>query len=197
VRKTLLDVFAAAREHGCPIVHISRLAGADPFVAQSPCLGDAPGALIDLTTDDYLGIMAEIRRELVVEHDESLTCLIFTSGSGDPGAAQSRPALAPRTIAGVIDIAGSAAAIYYLMDSAGQETTLIYDGLRSFAEIQTYWGRRGTLVRALRERYGGLDEDVADLCRQLDRTVQLETFDLAAFARQRGLRRTAGLGAAS
>jgi hypothetical protein len=187
VRKNLPDVLAAAREHACPIVHLSRLAGAEPFVASSPCLGDAPRALIDITPDDYLGIMADIRRALVVEHDESLDCLIFTSGAGDERAAQERPAYAPRTIAGFIDAAGVAAAIYYLMDSAGQETTIIYIGLRSFADIQNYWRARGALVRTLTERYAALAEDVHELCHHLDRTTHPETFDLEAFARRRRL----------
>jgi hypothetical protein len=45
------------------------------------------------------------------------------------------------------EVNGATAALYYMMDSAGQKTTIIYNGLRSFADIQPYWQRRGELVR--------------------------------------------------
>jgi hypothetical protein len=187
MRKTLLDIFTAARERDCAIVHISGLAGEPAFVSSSPCMGDASVPLIDITADDYLAIMAEMRNELVVEHDESLAFLILTGGARDPQAARERLQLAPRTISGSITVSGTTAAVYYMMDSAGQETTVIYNGLQSFADIQTYWRRRGELVRALSEVYAPIEEDVHDLCYRLDRTTQLATFDIHAFARARGL----------
>ena len=55
---------------------------------------------------------------------------------------QQRLQLSPRTIAGSIALEEGTAAVYYMLDSAGQETTIIYDGLRSFADIQDYWQRR-------------------------------------------------------
>ena len=75
--------------------------------------------------------------------------------------------LPPRTISGSIEVDGATAALYYMMDSAGQETTIIYNGLRSFADIQGYWKRRGELVRTFTERYDPSDEDVFDLCYHL------------------------------
>ena len=89
MRKSLADIFSAAREHDCAIVHMSMLAGEAPFIASSPCLGNASVPLLEITPDDYLRIMAEIRNTLVVEHDESLSFLIFTGGARDPRAAQS------------------------------------------------------------------------------------------------------------
>jgi hypothetical protein len=197
MRKTLADIFTAAREHDCPIVHIGMLAGEAPFIASSPCLGNASVPLLDITPDDYLAIMAEIRNTLIVEHDESLSFLIFTGGGHDPRAAQDRVQLAPRTISGTVTVDGATAALYYMMDSAGQETTIIYNGLRSFADIQTYWKKRSELVRALTERYDSIEEDVHDLCYHLDRTTKLASFDLDAFARRRGLTATRRYGAAS
>jgi hypothetical protein len=187
MRKTLLNVITAAREQQCPIVHISGLAGQAPLVASTPCLGNLPVPLIDTTPDDYLSIMAEIRDALVVEHDETLAFLIFTGGARDPHAAHERTQLSPRTIAGSIAVAGTTMAVYYMLDSAGQETTIIYDGLRSFADIQAYWRRRGELVRAFTKVYAPIEEDLHALCYQFDRTTKLATFDLPAFARGRGL----------
>jgi hypothetical protein len=187
MRKTLADIMSASREADCPIVHIGRLAGEGPFSAGSPCLGNAPVPLLEITPDDYLAIMAEIRHVLTIEHDESLAFLVFTGGARDPQAAHERHTTKPRTIAGSITVAATTAALYYLMDSAGQETTIIYNGLRSFDDIQAYWRRRGELVRAFAEVYTPIEADVADLCYHLDRTTQLATFDLDAFARGRGL----------
>jgi hypothetical protein len=149
MRKTLLDVITASRKHDCPIIHISRLAGEPPFVASSPCLSEGPPPLIEITPDDYLSIMAELRNRLIVEHDETLSFPIFTGGARDPRAAQERLQLAPRMIAGAITLEEGTAAVYYMLDSAGQETTIIYDGLRSFADIQDYWQRR-TLTENIR-----------------------------------------------
>jgi hypothetical protein len=142
MHKNLHDVMTASREHDCPIIHISRLAGEPPFIASSPCLGDAPPPLLDITPDDYLSIMADLRRRLVVEHDETLSFPIFTGGARDPRPGQLRLQLSPRTIAGSITLEQGTAAVYYMLDSAGQETTIIYDGLRSFADIQDYWQQR-------------------------------------------------------
>jgi hypothetical protein len=187
MRKTLVDIFTAAREHDCAIVHIGMLAGEAPFIASNPCLGNASAPLIDITFDDYLSIMAEIRNTLVVEHDESLSFLIFTAGALDQRVVQERVPLPPHTISGSIEAGGATAALYYMMDSAGQETTIIYHGLRSFADIQRYWEIRGELLRALSEHYDPAEEDVFDLCYRLDRTTKLATFDLDDFARGRGL----------
>jgi hypothetical protein len=187
MRKTLADIFTAAREYDCAIVHMGMLAGETPFIASSPCLGNASVPLLVITPDDYLHIMAEIRNTLVVEHDESLAFLIFTGGALDQRVVQDRVQLPPRTISGSIEVNGATAALYYMMDSAGQETTIIYNGLRTFADIQHYWKRRGELVRALTERYDPIEDDVFDLCYRLDRTTKLAAFDLDAFARGRGL----------
>jgi hypothetical protein len=187
VRKTLNDIFAAARERGCAIIHISRLAGEEPFIANSPCLGNASAPLIDITTDDYLAVMADVRRLLSVEHDETLSVQIFTAGARDINVAHERFRTAPRVISGSIEVAGTTAALYYLMDSTGQETTIIYNGLRSFADIQNYWKLRLDLVRTFTGRYAATEEDVYDLCYLFDRMTQLATFDIAAFARERGL----------
>jgi hypothetical protein len=187
MRKTLTDIMKAARENTRPIVHISGLAGQAPLVASTPCLGSLPTPLIDTTPDDYLSIMAEIRNALVVEHDETLGFLIFTGGARDPQAAHERAQLSPRMIAGSVTVAGAIMAVYYMLDSAGQETTIIYDGLRSFADIQDYWRRRGELVRAFTKVYAPIEEDLHALCYQFDRATKLSTFDLHAFARGRGL----------
>jgi hypothetical protein len=88
MRITLADVLATARESACPIIHISMLAGEVPFIASSPCLGNASVPLIDITIDDYLGLMAELRNVLVIEHDECLSFPIFTGGGRDPHAAR-------------------------------------------------------------------------------------------------------------
>jgi hypothetical protein len=160
MRKTLPDLFNAAREHERPIVHISKLAGDAPFVAGSPCLGNAPAPLLDITVDDYLGIMADIRNALVVEHEESLSMTILIGGACDLHAAKERVQFAPHATSGRLKIAGLTAAVYYLMDSAGQEATIIYSGLSSFEDIQDYWLRRSALVHALRDRYDPSDEDV-------------------------------------
>jgi hypothetical protein len=184
MRKTLADIFTAAREHDCAIVHIGMLAGEAPFIASSPCLGNASVPLLDITPDDYLAIITEIRNTLVVEHDESLSFLIFTGGARDPQAVQERVQLPPRTISGSIAVGNATAALYYMMDSAGQETTIIYNGLRSFADIQLYWKRRGEILRAFTERYDPIEEDVYDLCYRLDRTTKLARFDIDAFARE-------------
>jgi hypothetical protein len=143
--------------------------------------------LLAITVDDYLGIMAEIRNTLVVEHDEVLSFQIFTACARDPRSGLDRLQLAPRTISGCLDVNGTRAAVYYMMDSAGQETTIIYNGLQSYADIQAYWLRRGELVRTFTERYNPVNEDVYDLCYHLDRTTQLAAFDLDALARERGL----------
>jgi hypothetical protein len=187
MRTTLADVIAAAREHACPIIHISRLAGEAPFIASSPCLGNASAPLIDVTIDGYLGLMAELRNTLVVEHDENLSFPIFTGGARDPSAAANRLELPPRTTSGVLDLASGYAAVYYLMDSVGQETTIVYDGLRSFADIQSYWQQRGEIWRTFVECYQPIDADLSDLSYHLDRTVLLDAFDLRAFAARRGL----------
>jgi hypothetical protein len=142
MRKTLFDVMTASRRHDCPIIHISRLAGEAPFIASSPCLGDAPPPLIEITPDDYLSIMADLRNRLTVEHDETFSFPIFTGGARDPRPGRQRLQLSPRTIAGSIALEEGTAAVYYMLDSAGQETTIIYDGLRSFSDIQDYWQRR-------------------------------------------------------
>jgi hypothetical protein len=184
MRKTLADIFTPAREHDCAIVHIGMLAGEAPFIASSPCLGNASVPLLDITPDDYLAIITEIRNTLVVEHDESLSFLIFTGGARDPQAVQERVQLPPRTISGSIAVGNATAALYYVMDSAGQETTIIYNGLRSFADIQLYWKRRGEILRAFTERYDPIEEDVYDLCYRLDRTTKLARFDIDAFARE-------------
>jgi hypothetical protein len=184
MRKTLADIFTPAREHDCAIVHIGMLAGEAPFIASSPCLGNASVPLLDITPDDYLAIITEIRNTLVVEHDESLSFLIFTGGARDPQAVQERVQLPPRTISGSIAVGNATAALYYIMDSAGQETTIIYNGLRSFADIQLYWKRRGEILRAFTERYDPIEEDVYDLCYRLDRTTKLARFDIDAFARE-------------
>jgi hypothetical protein len=184
MRKTLADIFTPAREHDCAIVHIGMLAGEAPFIASSPCLGNASVPLLDITPDDYLAIITEIRNTLVVEHDESLSFLIFTGGARDPQAVQERVQLPPRTISGSIAVGNATAALYYMMDSAGQETTIIYNGLRSFADIQLYWKRRGEILRAFTERYDPIEEDVYDLCYRLDRTTKLARFDIDAFARE-------------
>ena len=131
--------------------------------------------------------MAELRNRIVVEHDETLAFLIFTGGARDPQATQDRLQLAPRTIAGSVMVDGATAAVYYMLDSAGQETTIIYNGLETFEDIQAYWRRRGELVRAFAEVYAPIEADAHDLCRQLDRNTQLDTFDIHAFARGRGL----------
>jgi hypothetical protein len=185
MRTTLADIMTAAREADCPIVHIGMLAGEEPFIASSPCLENASAPLIDITPDDYLAIMSEIRNTMTVEHDETLPFTIFTGGARNPQAAHDRLQLAPRTISGSIEVAQTTAALYYMMDSAGQETTIIYNGLRSFADIQAYWRRRGELVRSFAERYDPIEEDVHDLCYHLDRTTQLANFDIEAFARGR------------
>src|ERR1700722_9028998 len=88
MRKTLFDVMTASRTHDCPIVHISRLAGEPPFIASSPCLGGAPPPLIEITADDYLSIMADLRNRLTVEHDETFSFPIFTGGARDPRPGQ-------------------------------------------------------------------------------------------------------------
>src|SRR5665213_3826544 len=102
MRKTLVDIFTTAREHDCAIVHIGMLAGEAPFIASSPCLCNASVPLLDITPDDYLHIMAEIRNTLIVEHDESLSFLIFTGGALDQRAVQERVQLTPRTTSGSI-----------------------------------------------------------------------------------------------
>jgi hypothetical protein len=187
MRKTLADIMTASRDAGCPIVHISMLAGDEAFVASRPCLGDASAPLLSITPDDYLALMAEIRNTMLVEYDESHTFTIYTAGARDPRAAQERLPLPPRTIAGTVDAGGTTAAVFYMMDSGGQETTVIYDGLRSFADIQAYWKQRGELVRAFCDEYEPSEGDVNALCSQLDRTTKLTNFDLNCFAHGRGL----------
>jgi len=187
MRKTLFDVMTASREDDCPIVHISQLAGEQPFIASTPCFADEPVPLLEITPDDYLSIMAEIRNRLAVEHDETLSFVILTGGARDPRLGRERLRLSPRTIAGSLAFGAETAAVYYLLDSAGQETTIIYNGLRSFADIQDYWQRRGQLVRAFTEQYAPSREDVHDLCYCLNRTTQLATFDIDALAQRRGL----------
>jgi hypothetical protein len=187
MRITLADVFAAARESACPIIHISMLAGEAPFIASSPCLGNASVPLIDITVDGYLGLMAELRNTLAVEHDECLSFPIFTGGGRDPHAFAKRLELPPRTTSGSLDLACGHAAVYYLMDSVGQETTILYDGLRSFADIQSYWQRRGELWRTFVELYNPIDDDLEELSYLLDHTVLLDDFDVHALAARRGL----------
>jgi hypothetical protein len=78
------------------------------------------------------------------------------------------------------------------MDSVGQETTILYDGLHSFADIQSYWQRRGELWRTFVELYDPIDDDLQELSYVLDHTVLLDDFDVHALAARRGMvRRTA------
>jgi hypothetical protein len=192
MRITLADVLATARESACPIIHISMLAGEVPFIASSPCLGNASVPLIDITIDDYLGLMAELRNVLVIEHDECLSFPIFTGGGRDPHAYATRLELPPRTTSGSLELVSGHAAVYYLMDSVGQETTILYDGLHSFADIQSYWQRRGELWRTFVELYDPIDDDLQELSYVLDHTVLLDDFDVHALAARRGMvRRTA------
>ena len=138
MRTMLSDVIAAGREHCCPIIHISVLAGEAPFIASSPCLGNASVPLIDIVIDDY---------------DETFSFPIFTSGAHDASLIGERLQLPPRNTSGSLSLACGTAAVYYLMDSVGQETTILYDGLRTFADIQAYRQRRGVLWRDFVERY--------------------------------------------
>ncbi len=188
MRTTLNDVITAARAHQCPIIHISALAGEAPFIASRPCLGEASAPLVELTVDDYYRLMAEIRNAMVVEHDETLSFPIFTAGARDLQAPGERLQLPPRSTSGTLLLACGAAAVSYLMDSVGQETTIVYDGLRTFADIQTYWQQRGELRRMFIERYAPFEDDLHAFAAHLDRTVALGTFDVDAYAVQHGLR---------
>ena len=187
IRTMLSDVIAAGREHCCPIIHISVLAGEAPFIASSPCLGNASVPLIDIGIDAYLGIMAELRNTMIVEHDETFSFPIFTSGAHDASLIGERLQLPPRNTSGSLSLACGTAAVCYLMDSVGQETTILYDGLRTLADIQAYWQRRGVLWRYFVERYAPIEEDLHDLSYHLDRTIALNTFDVDALAARRGL----------
>ena len=187
MRTSLTDIITVARANECPIIHISMLAGEAPFIASSPCLGDASVPLVEITVDDYLGVMAEIRNTMIVEHDETLSFPIFTGGARNARLIDARLELAPRNTSGSLSLACGAVAVYYLMDSVGQETTILYDGLRTFADIQTYWQQRGALWREFIERYAPAEEDLHDLSYHFDRTLALDTFDLDAFAERRGL----------
>ena len=184
---TLKAVLDAAVRAACPIIHISALAGQAPFIASSPCLGDSPVPLIGITLEGYLALMAEIRNALIVEHDAALPYPVRAGGARDPHAADTRVALSPRTVSGYLDLPAAKTAMHYLLDSVGQETTIVYLGLRSFAEIQTYWRRRNELCRTFAQRYEWIDDDVHDLSYWLDHTTDLVRFDLEAFARSRGL----------
>jgi len=185
MRKTLADIFTAAHERDCPIVHISGLAGQAPFIAGNPCLGNTSVPLVDITPDDYLAIMAELRNRIVVEHDETLAFLIFTGGARDPQAPKtgysSHRVRSPAPLCRRSD-----GAVYYMLDSAGQETTIIYNGLETFEDIQAYWRRRGELVRALQR----LRSDRSGRTRPVSSArpeYPTRYVDIHAFARGRGL----------
>ena len=121
----LKELFAAARLAECSIVHIVKLPGEDPFVASSPCLGDAPPPLLELSIDQYLRLAAEIRDCLVVEHDEMLEIL------------------SPNTVCGHLELPWARAAVYHNLGTTGVETTILYRGLGSLLEIQAYWSGKG------------------------------------------------------
>ena len=86
--------------------------------------------------------MAEIRNALVVEHNETFDFTIITGGSRDFDAVDGRSRHSPQLIGGYVNAGGERVAVYYLLDSAGQETTILYDGLTSWAEIGDYWSER-------------------------------------------------------
>jgi|HubBroStandDraft_1064217.scaffolds.fasta_scaffold372058_1 hypothetical protein len=174
-----------ARLKGCEIIHISKLADEDPFIASRPCLGEPSAPLLDITPSGYLALMAELREHLIIEHAETLTCLITTAGGRAPQAASERVQLAPYIMSGHLD--DELAAVYYMMDSAGQETTIIYRGLRSVSEIQAYWCERSRLCRDFADRYDATDDDLQLLCHEFDKTVDLQSVNLASFARRLGL----------
>lgn len=165
----LKELFAAARLAECPIVHVVKLPGEDPFVASSPCLGDAPEALLELSVDEYLRLMAELRDCLVTEKQEILA------------------RLNPNAVFGHLDLTWGRAGLCYALESSGVETTILYRGLGSVAEIQAYWLARTALCGDFVAAYGPRSADLAELCRRLDRTVDVASIDLAAFAAERGL----------
>ena len=66
--------------------------------------------LLDISVDDYLGLMAEMRNMMTVELDETLTFPIFTGGASNPRALEQRMQLPPRTTSGSLNVAGSCAA---------------------------------------------------------------------------------------
>lgn len=179
------EVLCAAHAAGCEIVHVSKLAGQAPFVASRPCLGDGPAPLLPVTQDEYLTFMAELRSRVIVETSQTLSCRITTAGGQYPELAEHRTQLNPFYLIG--RLRDARVAVYYLLDSAGQETTILYVGLGSARDIEAYWSNRSAVCRTFSERYDATDEDLYALCRELDRTVDAGSVDVAAFAHRRGL----------
>ncbi len=138
---TLADLVAAADRQGCPIIHISKLAGHEPLVPNQPCLGEATGSLVDLDDSDYLAVMAEFRRRFVVEAETELPEWLHTAG-GAAAELEQRPRLAGRLISGILELDREPVAATYLLDGAGQETTLIYRQLPTMAAVRSYWLER-------------------------------------------------------
>lgn len=189
---TLAGLFAAADLHQCTIIHISKLAGCDPIVPNRPCPGDATGSLMDLSAAQYLALMAEFHRCFVVESE----CVLadgMHAGGGDPGALAERAQLPGRMIVGVLAVGGEPAAATYLLDGAGQETTVIYRRLRSPAQVRAFWERRMMLCLELLESYDADPSDVRALCNVLDRDPDPLGFALPSFAKARGLRSSASV----
>jgi hypothetical protein len=186
----LQRIFDAARDRDCPIVHISALEDEPPLIASTTCLGDRPTALVDISADQYLGLMAEIWGLLVVEFAQDLPTLIRMRSAQPQASTSQRSALLPHTIAGYLQLPLQDAAVHYTLDSYGQETTILYCGLRSVAEIQTYWRERTEMYRTFSERYSCNDRDLGELLRRLDRCVRPATFDVERFAAERDLRLT-------
>jgi hypothetical protein len=187
----LQRIFEAARDRDCPIVHISALEGEPPFIASTPCMGDRPEPLVDLSSDQYLGLQAEIWGALVIEFDRELPAMFGVRGARERRETSERTALPSRTVAGYLGFFVVPAAVQYTLDSYGQETTILYCGLRSFRDIQAYWRERGEVYRAFGERYACNERDRSELLRRLDRTVRPLTFDVEAFAAERGIREAA------
>jgi hypothetical protein len=186
----LQRIFDAARERECPIVHISALEGEKPFVASTPCLGDRPVPLVEMSNDQYLALMAEIWGVLTIEFDRELPMPIHVRGRRGSAGASERTPLTPRTIAGFLGGPFSAAGVQYTLDSYGQETTILYLGLRAMRDIQAYWLQRSEVYRAFVTRYACNDRDTAALLQRLDHTVTPLAIDLEAFAAARGLHET-------
>ena len=186
----LQRLFDASRDRECPIVHISALEGEQPFVASTPCLGDRPPALVDLSAEQYLGLMAEIWGMLVIEIDQVLPMPVHVHRARAATGTSDRCVLPPRTIAGHLSLPLVSAAVHYTLDSYGQETTILYCGLRSFREIQAYWRQRAEVYHEFSARYSCNERDLQRLLARLDHTVYPLTFDVEAFAEAHGISRT-------
>jgi hypothetical protein len=55
------------------------------------------------------------------------------------------------------------------------------------SEIQAYWCERSRLCRDFADRYDATDDDLQLLCHEFDKTVDLQSVNLASFARRLGL----------